>query len=164
MAVPPRAAPEVPAPDGAAARIRLFTIGFAEKSAEEFFETLRRAGVTKLIDIRLKNVSQLAGFTKKRDLEYFLRAILGVAYEHEPLLAPTADILDAYKKDGIDWAEYERRFDALMAERKPERAMAPARFDRACLLCSEPTAEHCHRRLVAERLAAAWGGVETIHL
>lgn len=159
-----RTEPEAPARHSAAERIRLFTIGFAEKSAEEFFETLRRADVTKLIDIRLKNVSQLAGFTKKRDLEYFLRAILGVAYEHEPLLAPTADILDAYKKDGIDWAEYERRFDALLAERKPERSMSPQRFDRACLLCSEPTAEHCHRRLVAERFERAWGNLETTHL
>jgi uncharacterized protein (DUF488 family) len=142
----------------------LFTIGFAGKSARDFFETLRRAGVRRIVDIRLKNASQLAGFTKKRDLEYFLRAILDIDYVHLPELAPTQDILDAYKKKQIDWSEYERRFRQLLDERKPAGQLARAEFERACLLCSEPTPEQCHRRLVAEYLQAAWGNVAIEHL
>ena len=98
-----------------------------------------------LIDTRLHNVSQLAGFTKKRDLAYFLRAIAGINYVHHLELAPTQDILDGYKKHRIDWCEYERRFGELMAARQPEKRFSPDELDRACLLCSEPTPEHCHR-------------------
>jgi uncharacterized protein (DUF488 family) len=144
--------------------IRLFTIGFAGKSAQEFFEILAHAGVRRLIDTRLNNVSQLAGFTKKRDLEYFLRAIAGIDYMHDPQLAPTKDILDDYKKQRIDWAEYERHFRKLMEYRRPDERLNPAGLDRACLLCSEPTAEHCHRRLVGEYLEAHWGDVFLRHL
>lgn len=130
----------------------LYTIGFAQKGAKQFFERLRGAGVVKLIDIRLKNVSQLAGFAKRDDLEYFLEVILGCAYEHRPHWAPTEDILEGFKKKRLDWAEYERRFQALLVKRLDGKNLRVEDLDRACLLCSEPTPEQCHRRLVAEYL------------
>ena len=144
--------------------ITLFTIGFNGKSAEEFFETLRNAAVRRLVDVRLNNVSQLAGFTKKRDLEYFLRSIAGIAYVHEPSLAPTKDILDAYKKKRIGWNEYESQFKQLLQSRRPHEQLTSSELDRACLLCSEPTPEHCHRRLVAEYLKEQWKDITIQHL
>jgi uncharacterized protein (DUF488 family) len=145
--------------------VRLFTIGFAGKTAEVFFEKLRAAGVKRLIDVRLNNVSQLAGFTKKKDLEYFLRVIADIDYRHYEDLAPTADILDRFKKKGeMDWTEYGRLFNLLLEERRPEERHKPSEFDEACLLCSEATAEHCHRRLVAERLRSKWEDVVIKHL
>lgn len=144
--------------------MKLFTLGFTKKSAETFFSTLQRAGVRQLVDIRLKNVSQLAGFTKRDDLEYFARAICGIEYVHRPELAPTQDILDRFKKHKGDWESYERDFLALMAERRIESTLAPEDLDRSCLLCSEETPEHCHRRLVAEYLEQKWDNVEVEHL
>jgi uncharacterized protein (DUF488 family) len=145
--------------------IRIFTIGFAGKTAQTFFETLQNAGVKRVIDVRLNNVSQLAGFTKKKDLEYFLRVIANIDYLHYEDLAPTADILDRFKKKGeMDWTEYERLFNSLLEERRPEERHKPAEFDEACLLCSEPTADNCHRRLVAERLHRKWEDVLITHL
>jgi uncharacterized protein (DUF488 family) len=146
-------------------RINLYTIGFAGKSAEEFFGKLQSAGVRRLIDVRLNNVSQLAGFTKKKDLEYFLRAIAGIEYAHYQDLAPTSDILDRFKKKGeMNWDEYERLFNTLLQQRRPEDHHRPGEFDNACMLCSEATAENCHRRLVAEHLGREWGNVNVIHL
>lgn len=144
--------------------ITVFTIGFTGHSAEEFFEKLQKAGVKTLVDVRLNNVSQLAGFAKKRDLEYFLRVIAGIDYVHEKSLAPTKDILDDYKKKRIDWAEYERRFNSLLEERQPADHLQPDSLDRACLLCSEHEADQCHRRLVTEYLESRWGNVVTKHL
>jgi len=144
--------------------ITLFTVGFAGKSAREFFEKLKEAGVRCVMDIRLNNVSQLAGFTKKRDLEYFLRSIAGINYVHETDLAPTKDILDDYKKKRIDWDEYEGRYKILLEERQPAKRLKPEDFDHACLLCSEPTPERCHRRLAAEYLRNEWGNVIIHHL
>ena len=139
-------------------------MGFAGKTAEEFFEKLRTAGVRRLVDIRFNNVSQLAGFTKTKDLRYFLRVIADIDYAHMRELSPTKDILDDYKKKRIDWQEYERRFDELMCERRPADDLRPEDFHRACLLCSESEPEHCHRRLVAELLQREWGDVEVRHL
>jgi uncharacterized protein (DUF488 family) len=144
--------------------ITLFTVGFTGKSANEFFELLKQSGVRRVVDIRLNNVSQLAGFTKKRDLEYFLRVIADIGYVHERDLAPTKEILDDYKKKRIDWNEYENRYRRLIEERQPAKNLKPEDFDRSCLLCSEPTAEHCHRRLAAEYLKEAWGNVTIVHL
>lgn len=133
----------------------IYTIGFTKKPAEEFFALLRDAGVRHLIDIRLNNQSQMAGFTKRRDLAFFARELAGADYHHLPELAPTQELLDALRKHGGRWEEYEAGFARLMDERA-----AYARFDRrlldegACLLCSESTPEHCHRRLVAEGLLA----------
>ena len=144
--------------------ITLFTIGFAGKSAKDFFEKLRHAGVRRLVDTRLNNVSQLAGFTKKRDLEYFLHAIADIEYIHDTQLAPTKDILDGYKKKRIDWDQYELCFRQLMEHRQPDKRLSPDDLDHACLLCSEPTPEHCHRRLVAEYLRTHWESVDIQHL
>lgn len=144
--------------------ITVYTIGFAKKSARWFFEALRQAGVRKVVDIRLNNVSQLAGFTKKDDLAYFLQAVGGIGYEHRPELAPTKEILDGYKKKEMTWPEYDERFRGLIAERHVETLFVPGDLDHACLLCSEPKADKCHRRLVAEYLRGHWGNVEIRHL
>jgi uncharacterized protein (DUF488 family) len=145
--------------------VEIYTIGFARKTASEFFGTLQRAGIRRVIDVRLHNTSQLAGFTKRDDLEYFLGAICKAAYQHEPLLSPTEEILDGYKKKAIAWEEYEGRFRALLEERRVEDALDRKSFAvPTALLCSEPTAGHCHRRLVAEHLAAQWGDVKVVHL
>ena len=144
--------------------MKVFTIGFTKKNAEQFFGRLREAGLTKIIDTRLNNISQLAGFTKKDDLKFFLKEMLEIDYIHMPLLAPTKDILDAYKKDGGDWNIYEKKFVDLISTRKIESKLDPSMFDSACLLCSEATPHHCHRRLVAEYLRDKWGGIEIKHL
>jgi uncharacterized protein (DUF488 family) len=145
--------------------VEIYTAGFTKKTAEQFFESLRRAGIRRLLDIRLNNSSQLAGFSKRDDLAYFLRVICHADYQHEPLLAPTQDLLDEYKKQKGSWEAYERRFLALMRERRIEE-----RIDRrlfavpTVLLCSEATPEHCHRRLVAEYLRDQWGDLTITHL
>jgi uncharacterized protein (DUF488 family) len=118
-----------------------------------------------LVDVRLNNVSQLAGFTKREDLQFFLREICGAEYIHEPLLAPTQEMLDAYKKQKGAWADYEHEFLALMAQRKIEERIGRDLFAvPAVLLCSEPTPEHCHRRLVVEYLRSKWGDLQVKHL
>lgn len=118
-----------------------------------------------MIDVRLNNTSQLAGFAKRDDLQYFLRQICGADYHHEPLLAPTQEILDAYKKKSIDWEQYARQYRELLIAREAENAVDRRLFDvPAVLLCSEPTAERCHRRLAAEYLAEHWAEVKVVHL
>jgi uncharacterized protein (DUF488 family) len=144
--------------------IKLFTIGFTKKQAEAFFSRLSRAGVKCVIDIRLNNVSQLAGFAKRDDLRYFLKAICGIDYIHMPELAPTQEIMDNFKKKKGDWSVYEKAFQNLLKERKPERILSRDLFDNACLLCSEDRPDHCHRRLAAEHLADRWGNMEIVHL
>ena len=144
--------------------MKLFTIGFTKKSAERFFTLLQDAGVRRVIDVRLNNVSQLAGFAKRDDLAYFLRAIHAIDYVHLPLFAPTGEILDAHKKQKGDWSVYEELFLQLMRERRVEEFPDRALFDGACLLCSEDTPECCHRRLVAEYLREKWGEMEIVHL
>ncbi len=159
----PDAGEHLPGPK-AEPKMTLFTMGFAGKPAEVFFRKLQQAGVRRLVDVRLNNVSQLAGFTKKQDIEFFLREIAGIAYVHRPGLAPTKEILDDYKKKRIDWPEYERRFNDLLNERRPEEQLKQEEFGSACLLCSEPKADKCHRRLAAEYLAQKWGNVEIRHI
>jgi uncharacterized protein (DUF488 family) len=145
--------------------VDVYTIGFTRKSAAEFFSLLRQAGVKRLIDVRLHNVSQLAGFSKRDDLTYFLRELCGAEYLHEPLLAPTQELFDAYKKHKGTWADYERRFLDLLAGRKIEERLGRDLFTGpAVLLCSEPTAECCHRRLVLQYLQEKWGDVRSMHL
>ena len=142
----------------------VYTIGFTKKNAAQFFEKLRAAGVKRVVDVRLNNSSQLAGFSKRDDLKYFLEKILGVEYVHEPLLTPTQPLLDAYKKNGGDWAVYERAFLDLMAERKIEDKIDPATITDGCLLCSEDKPHQCHRRLVAEYLNQRWGNLQINHI
>jgi len=140
--------------------LKLYTIGFTRKSAETFFSQLKASGVRTLIDSRLNNRSQLAGFAKQNDLRYFLREIGNIDYVHLPQLAPTQEILDAFKKKKGSWADYERSFRALMGSRKIEKEFRPELFENACLLCSEHKPHHCHRRLVAEYLRERWNGIE----
>lgn len=146
--------------------MKLYTIGFTQKRAEEFFTRLRENGVQRLVDIRVNPHGQLSGFARQEDLPYFLRELAaGCEYVHLPGLAPTKEILKDYRADG-DWPRYVARFEALMDERNIPGALERAGFESAacCLLCSEATPEQCHRRLVAERLAAHWPNVEIIHL
>jgi uncharacterized protein (DUF488 family) len=145
--------------------VEIYTIGFTQTTAEHFFGRLADASVQRLLDVRLNNSSQLAGFAKSRDLPYFLRELVGASYEHEPLLAPTQQLLDSYKKHKGDWASYETSFLSLMEERRIHDVLDPAFFDTpTALLCSEATAEHCHRRLVCEHLARHWPAVTAVHL
>jgi uncharacterized protein (DUF488 family) len=144
--------------------ISLYTIGFTKKSAQQFFDTLIKAGVRRVVDTRLNNVSQLAGFTKRPDLEYFLNKIGNIEYVHLLDLAPTKDILDSYKKKGSDWSTYEKQFLQLITERKIEEKVSLDLLDGGCLLCSEPTPHHCHRRLVAEYLSQKLGTINIHHL
>ncbi len=145
--------------------MEICTIGFTQTTAERFFTRLADARVERLLDVRLNNSSQLAGFAKAKDLPYFLRALVGATYEHAPVLAPTQQLLDAYKKRKGDWATYRREFLALMERRKIQHVLSPESFERrTALLCSEPTAEHCHRRLVAEFLEEHWTEVTVVHL
>lgn len=143
--------------------MKLFTIGFTKTTAENFFDRLKRSGTNAIVDIRLNNVSQLAGFAKRDDLKYFAKAICGIDYRHLPKMAPSKEILDKFKKDGGDWAEYERKFLDLMRARHIENIDRKL-LDGGCLLCSEDKSHHCHRRLVAEYLKHHWGGVEITHL
>lgn len=142
--------------------MNIYTIGFTKKTAEQFFKLLKANKVKKLIDIRLNNKSQLAGFAKSHDLEYFLKVICGIDYVYCPELAPTKEILDAYQDKKMGWDEYEVKFKQLLAGRKLN--FTKADFEDSCLLCSEPTAEKCHRRLAAEHLATLLGSVEITHL
>ena len=146
--------------------MKLYTIGFTQKTAEEFFELLRRNGVRRLVDIRINPGGQLSGFAKQDDLPYFLRELAdGCEYVHVPLLAPTKEILKDYRNDD-NWPRYVTRFEQLMDERDIPAVLDRFEFEgtSSCLLCSEATPEQCHRRLVAERIAAHWPDVEIIHL
>lgn len=144
--------------------INLFTIGFTQKTAEQFFETLSKAGVKRVVDTRLNNVSQLAGFAKRADLAYFLKKIGDIDYIHLPQLAPTQEMLDAYKKQKGDWETYEQQFVQLMHDRQIEQQVSPELLCESCLLCSEAKPHHCHRRLVAEYLQKYWGTLTIHHL
>lgn len=145
-------------------KVRLFTIGFTKKSAEAFFEKLSRAGVKRVIDIRLNNVSQLAGFAKRDDLRYFLKTICNIDYLYLPDLAPTKDIMDEYKKNRGDWSVYENRFLGLLSARKAEHCISMELLDCGCLLCSEDKPDNCHRRLVAEYLSEKLGNIDITHI
>ena len=144
--------------------MKLFTIGFTKTTAESFFSRLTQAGVKKVIDIRLNNASQLAGFAKKTDLIYFLKTICGIDYEHRLELAPTQAILDEYKKNSGSWTNYETKFLELLSKRKIEEVFSRDELKEACLLCSEDKPQKCHRRLVAEYLKEKWNDIEIIHL
>jgi uncharacterized protein (DUF488 family) len=143
----------------------LYTIGTQGRSLEQFITALRQAGVDAVIDIRLRNTSQLAGYSKKDDLAFLLREGFLIGYEHRPELAPTDGILDAYRRDH-DWPAYEATFIPLLEERQAETmgAQVIATYRAPCLLCSEAKPAKCHRRLVAEYWAARLPGLEVVHL
>jgi len=144
--------------------VKIYTIGFTKKTAKKFFDMLRISGAETLVDIRLNNVSQLAGFAKRDDLKYFLGEICGMTYAHRPDLAPTQPMLDDYKKKRTDWATYEEKFLELMEQRDISCALPQELLSNSVLLCSEDTPHHCHRRLVAEYLALRWKDVTVEHL
>ena len=144
--------------------MKVFTIGFTKKNAEQFFKRLKQPGLKRVVDIRLNNVSQLAGFTNRDDLRFFLKELCDVEYVHRPDLAPTKEILDAYKKAKDDWSVYEDKFYALMSKRRIDEVLPRELIDGSCLLCSESTPEMCHRRLVVEYLQEKWGDLEIKHL
>jgi len=146
--------------------MKLYTIGFTQKKAEEFFSLLKNNQIERLVDIRLKPSGQLSGFSKQEDLPYFLRELSnGCQYTHLPILAPTKEILEDYREDH-DWLRYVERFERLMDERHIPFSLGRMFFEseRCCLLCSEALPEKCHRRLVAERLASFWKDVDIVHL
>jgi uncharacterized protein (DUF488 family) len=134
----------------------IFTIGFTKKTAEEFFRLLQDAQVEKLIDIRENRVGQLSGFAKYPDLAFFLRRVAGIAYDYQPIFAPSPEIRTAYL-DSRDWPQYEKSYFELMAQRRAVELADPAAFEgRVALLCSEAEADKCHRRLIAEMLGQLW--------
>ena len=143
---------------------KIYTIGFTKKDAETFFSLLKKNNIVRLIDIRLNNVSQLAGFTKKDDLKYFLKEICNIEYLHSKELAPSDDILKKYKKGDINWMKYEEQFNALLHKRKPENNISLDMLMDACLLCSESKADKCHRRLVAEYFQKVYQNIKIIHI
>ena len=142
----------------------LYTIGSGQKTARNFFTLLRQNGVKLVLDIRLNNTSQLAGYTKKPDLEYFLGAIAGIGYRHMTEFAPTEALMDGYKSKKLTWQEYADQYARILADRQALDRLDPALFADACLLCSEPKATGCHRRLLAEHLAARIPGLTIVHL
>ena len=145
--------------------MEVFTIGFTQTTAADFFGRLRRYGIRRLVDVRLNNVSQLAAFAKRDDLSFFLKELCGAEYLHEIRLAPTQEMLDAYKKQKGSWDVYASVFLDLMQQRRIEIELNPDLFDvPTALLCSEPTADHCHRRLVVEYLHEKWSEVTAVHL
>ena len=136
--------------------MKIHTIGFTKKTAQVFFELLKASNVKRVVDVRLNNSSQLAGFAKKEDLKYFLEKICGIQYAHEPLLSPTQEMLDEYKKNGGNCVTYEQRFTDLMQKRKIEDNIPKELIDDGCLLCSEDKPHNCHRRIVAEYFKKHW--------
>lgn len=145
--------------------MEIYTAGFAGWTAEEFFSRLKSERIERLLDVRLNNTSQLAAFAKRDDLTYFLRALVGTRYLHDTALAPTSDMLDAYKRKTIGWDEYAERFGELLEQRKIYERLSPADFsERTLLLCSEHEPTRCHRSLVIEHLDRHWGGVRAVDL
>jgi uncharacterized protein (DUF488 family) len=145
--------------------MEVYTIGFTKKKAAEFFGTLRRVGIKRLLDVRLNNSSQLSGFSKQDDLAFFLKELCAAEYVHEPLLAPTPELLKSYRQKKIKWAEYEAEFLKLMESRQVEQKVDAGQFAvPIVLLCSEPKADRCHRRLVVDYLSKKWGGIAVTHL
>jgi uncharacterized protein (DUF488 family) len=146
--------------------VNVYTIGFTRKGAEEFFGVLRNVGIRRLLDVRLHNASQLAGFTKREDLAFFLRELCGAEYQHERLLAPSDELFKSIREKRIGWKDYEETFLKLLAERRVENRIGPESFQvPTVLLCSEPKPDHCHRRLVLEYLNRSWGGIlQPVHL
>ena len=147
--------------------MEIYTIGFTQTTARDFFDRLKKAGIRRLIDVRLNNVSQLAGFAKRDDLAYFLEELCGAEYVHEPRLAPTQELLDGVKKHKGAWSDYEVGFNELLRERRIEDALTPEFVGGpSVLLCSEAAPEHCHRRLVVEYLQQAWpdADISPVHL
>lgn len=147
--------------------MKIYTIGFTKKTAREFFDLLRKNSINKILDVRLNNSSQLAGYSKGTDLEFFCE-LCGIRYQHDLNLAPTKEILDNYKSKTINWTEYEMEFNKLLEKRQKaeEIDLTPGIVDGVCLLCSEDKAKNCHRRLIAEYIKNQYPEkeIEIIHI
>jgi uncharacterized protein (DUF488 family) len=142
-----------------------FTIGHTKTPAREFFGKLSDAGVRRVIDVRLKNTSAMAGYARKDDLAYLLISLAGIHYLHAPELSPCEELYNEYKKDGLPWDDYEPRFLDLMKARRIEKKIDPAQLENTCLLCAEKTPHECHRRLVLQYLQDKWGTrLDIVHL
>jgi uncharacterized protein (DUF488 family) len=145
--------------------MEILTIGFTKRSAEDFFEALKKAEIRRVVDVRLRNTSQLSGFSKAGDLQFFLHRLISASYAHEPLLAPTAKMLDDYRHRSVAWDAYANLYVELLEGREVSRKLNREDFEtRTILLCTEPSSERCHRRLAAEYLARSWEDVEVVHL
>lgn len=144
--------------------IKLYTIGFTGKPAEKFFNLLRNSDVKKIVDTRINNVSQLAGFAKGSDLKFFAKEIANISYEHNIDFAPTKELLSRYRNKKITWPEYELEYLNLLDIRKIAQKIDIEKLHENCLLCSEHTPEKCHRRLLAEYLKQVKNEIEIIHL
>jgi len=145
-------------------KIHLYTIGFTKKSAEQFFSLLLNNGVKRLVDIRINNSSQLAGFAKGADLQYFVRAIGNMDYVYMEDFAPTKELLSDYQNKRIDWDEYQKIYHNLLKERNIAEKYNIRDFNGSCFLCSEDTPDHCHRRLLVEFFKSKTKKVEIVHL
>jgi len=144
--------------------MKIYTIGFTQKNAKNFFQLLKTNNIEQLVDIRLNNTSQLAGFTKRDDLEYFLKELCGINYHYFNFLAPTKGIRDAYNKER-NWEHYAKAYNELLESRNVLNDLDKSFFEkRTCFLCTEPSADHCHRGLLAEYLKKHWDEIEVIHL
>lgn len=144
--------------------IKLYTIGFTKKSAEKFFNLLISNGVNRIADIRLNNISQLAGFAKADDLKYFAKTIANIDYIHIPEFAPSEGLLSGYRKKQFSWDEYEEAYRKLIISRNARNLFEPEELHLNALLCSEHTPDKCHRRVLAEYFKSVWKDVEIIHL
>ncbi|MXX52917.1 MAG: DUF488 domain-containing protein [Dehalococcoidia bacterium] len=144
---------------------KIYTIGFTGKAAREFFDLLNSTDAKYLADTRLNNNSQLAGFTKKGNIEYFVQNLTDMEYVELPLLAPEKEMFQQYRKDA-DWELYESRYNQLLMRRSAAETIDRNLLDNGViLLCSERTPEKCHRRLAAEYLKAnGFPQVEILHL
>jgi len=146
--------------------MRIFTIGFTQKSAQDFFELLKNSGVETVVDIRLNNTSQLAGFAKYPDIKYFLKAICDIDYVHDTTFAPTEEIMKNYKNKKTDWTQFEKEFNELLNQRNIEEHIKNnyETKDNICLLCSEAQPQKCHRKLTAQKFSEIFNGVQIQHL
>jgi uncharacterized protein (DUF488 family) len=144
--------------------IKLYTIGFTKKTARQFFELLKKNNIKKLIDVRINHASQLAGFAKGADLEYFAEEICGIKYEHIADFAPTKELLSDYQNKKIDWTEYQKIYRSIIETRKVIETYNFEDFDDACFLCSEPTADQCHRGILVEYFWEINPQIQIVHL
>ncbi|MEJ8756815.1 DUF488 domain-containing protein [Pontibacter sp. H259] len=144
--------------------IKIYTIGFTGKPAEKFFGLLTNSGVKKIIDTRINNVSQLAGFAKGSDLKFFAKEIGGISYEHKVDFAPTKELLARYRNKEMSWLQYENEYLNLLDIRKVAQKTDVEKLHENCLLCSEHTPEQCHRRLLAEYFKHVRNDIEIEHL
>ncbi len=144
--------------------MKVFTIGFSRKNTEQFFTRLREPGLLRVVDIRLYNKGPSAGFTNRNDLPFLLRQVNQMDYVHRLDMAPNEALMDDQRTNGVDYLKYKKEFRELLTDRRIETNVPKELIDGGCLLCSEPSAEFCHRRLVAEYLKEKWGDLEIIHL